>query len=103
MERSVREVVDSDSLQDHNCSCLLTAFGIANARLAASDVALGRREEKELLAPLLVAQSASLPLVSHYLLAASCPQTRMLDEEFHDAIWVRLGLTAPRGHDQCEP
>ena len=31
------------------------------------------------------------------------PQTVTINEEFRDALWLRLGLPSPIGHNNCDP
>ena len=47
--------------------------------------------------------SAKAPHSSYFLLATPGPHTTLNDEEYHDAIWFRLGLCAAANHDECVP
>jgi hypothetical protein len=45
--------------------------------------------------------SACAPQSSAYLLAGPGPDTTMSDDEYHDALWIRMGLPAAVGHTEC--
>ena len=39
----------------------------------------------------------------NFLLASARPDTKLDDHEFHDAVWMRLGMPAAVGHTDCSP
>jgi hypothetical protein len=49
------------------------------------------------------AASSRAPHASDFLLATPGPDTILDDDEFHDALWTRLGLPAAVGHVACTP
>ena len=49
-----------------------------------------------------IRESAKDPHSSDFVLATPGPGFTLTNEECRDAIWMRLGLCAPLGHDKCE-
>ena len=51
----------------------------------------------------LIAESIRSTHASDFLYAAPGPGTTLTDNEYRDALWMRLGLAASTGHDDCIP
>ena len=51
----------------------------------------------------LIFESSRAPHASDFLFATPGPGTTLSDNEYRDALWMRLGLSAAEGHDECLP
>ena len=104
IERTTRDVIDTDALNGLSADTLEKALGVALSR----PLPMPHSANAAPTPPIdsltrMVSESACSPHASDFLLARPGPATTMNDDEFRDAVWLRLGLSAPSGHSACSP